>query len=75
MSKYALALRVLDDEKLERRRVAPKLFVPPFISCRDDRTLAAYKNVLHADHGDPMRVVNSAVSSITTETFNALVAP
>ena len=64
MSKYGLALRVLDNQELERRRVAPKLLVPPFISCRDDRTLAGDKSVVHADRSDSMRVVNLAVQNL-----------
>ena len=50
MSKYGPALRILDDQELEHRRVAPKLLVPPFISCRDDRTLAGDKIVVHAEN-------------------------
>ena len=75
MSTYGLALRVLDNQELERRRVAPKLLVPPFIPCRDGRTLTGDKHVMHADHNNPTRVVDAAVSPFTTNSFDALVAP
>ena len=75
MSKHGLALRAFDDQELERRRVAPKLLVPPFISSRDDRTLVGDKRVINADRSNPMRVIDMAVSPFTTKSLDALVAP
>ena len=74
MCKYGFALGVLDDQKLERRRVAAKLLVPPFVSRRENRALANDKRAVHADHNNPVCVVDMAVSPFTTESLDAFVA-